>query len=304
MGKSINLNIEYKKSTKENLHNFLNKSQIEILEKINKEFSKKILIKFSSFLKSDIKLNFCTINKNTHINSDKNFEFLYCNSIKILPSEEESFIFFSSNLLSIFINFLFGGNNNFIQEVNIDRKMTYTENCINKKIIKLIVDTYYSTCRDFFSFDVEFIKCQIINLKQYNVYSNDSFITNFFSFSFNEIQMFLSILLPIKIINHNNEKKINSIEKNIYSKKKFLTNNVSIKSVYDIELDVIVELFFSPTIEVNCNKLSKGDILVLKDPKKIIGMIEKKPIFLGQHKICNNRSLVFLEELIVNNLKK
>ncbi|CAL4318819.1 FliM/FliN family flagellar motor switch protein [Buchnera aphidicola] len=300
MDKSINSNSQFKK----NLHSFLSKSEIEILEKINKKFIKKIIIQFSNFLKKNIKLNFYTINKDTYTNDDRNLEFLYCNSIKILPLEQESFIFFSSNLLSVFIDFLFGGNSTFVNNIDIKRNMTYTENRVNKKIIKLIIDAYCSSCRSFFSLDIEFVKCQIINLKKHTIYPNNFFITNFFNFSCNGIKIFLSILLPIEIIKQKSSKKINSTDKNIYSEKKFLKNNVSVKNIYDVKLDIVVELIVSPIFRDNFNKLSEGDILSLKNPKKIIAFIEKKPIFLGEHKIFNNQSIVFLEEFIIDNLKK
>ncbi|WP_295164829.1 FliM/FliN family flagellar motor switch protein [uncultured Buchnera sp.] len=300
MGKSTNLDnthkIIYKKE--KNLDDFLTQSEITKLEKINQKFIKKIIMIFSTFIKSDIKLNFHTVKINSYTNDDKNFHYLYSNLIKIKPLERKSFIFFSPNLLSTFIDFLFGGKGNTINKIDIKKEITYSEDFVNKKIVEFIIDTYCKSCKDFFYIDIKFLNFNIIDLKKNFFSTNNPFITNYFDFNLNGIKIFLSILIPLSTIKQKNKKILTSLDTNISLKSTIFKENIFIEHVYEIELDVIAELIISSIPKYKFDNLREGDVLLIEDPEKVIVHIEKKPVFLGKHKIFDEKSIIFLEKFL------
>ncbi|AWI49860.1 FliM/FliN family flagellar motor switch protein [Buchnera aphidicola] len=306
MGKSTNLDNEYKIIYKreKNLDRFLDQNEMKKLEKINKKFIQKIIMIFSSFIKSNIELNFYTVKINSYTNDDKNFKHLYANSLKIETLEKKSFIFFSPNFLSVFIDFLFGGKGNSIIRMDIKKEITYTEHVINKKIVGFIIDAYCESCKDFFYIDIKFLDFNIIKLNKHFFYTNDLFITNYFSFNLNGIKIFLSILIPVSIIKEKNKKIINFLDKNIFSKKTILKENFFIENLSNIELDVTVELIPSYISKHTFDNLREGDVITIEDPGKVTVCIEKKPIFLGKHKIFDEKSIIFLEKFLHQNLEK
>ncbi|QCI24736.1 flagellar motor switch protein FliM [Buchnera aphidicola (Rhopalosiphum padi)] len=297
MGKSTNLDNKHKIIYKreKNLDEFLTQSEIKKLEKINQKFIKKIIMIFSTFIKSDIELNFHTVKINSYTNDDKNFHYLYSNSLKIKPLEKKSFIFFSPNLLSVFIDFLFGGNGNTINKIDIKKEITYSEDFVNKKIVEFIIDTYCKSCKDFFYIDIKFLNFNIIDLKKNFFSTNNPFITNYFDFNLNGIKVFFSILIPLSIIKQKNKKIITSLDTNISSKNTILKENIFIEHVCEIELDVIVELIISSVPKNKFDNLREGDVLLIENPEKVTAYIEKKPIFSGKHKIFDGKSIIFLE---------
>lgn len=303
MGKSTNLYNKYKifNEKEQKLDIFLNRDEIKKIEKINKSFIKKIMISFSNLIRGDVKLNFNIIKINSYTNDDRKLRYLYSNSIKIKPFEKTSFIFFSSNLLSVFTDFLFGGNGDSKYNIDIKKEITYTENFINQKIIKSIIDAYCESCKEIFYLNIEFIEFNIIDLNKHILYKNDIFITNYFNFSLNSINVFFSILIPLSIIKKKDQKKINSLETNICSKNITSKKNIIIKDSSNIILDICIKLIISPISKNQLDSLSEGDIFIIKNPEKIIGFIEKKPIFLGKHKVFNGKSVVFLEKFIEEN---
>lgn len=306
MGKSTNLDNKCKiiHRKEQNLDKFLAQNEMTKLEKINEKFVKEIIIIFSSFIKSEIKLNFYTIKMNSYTNNDKNFKYLYSNSIKIKPLEKTSFIFFSPNLLSVFIDFLFGGNGVSTNRNNIKNEITYTEDFINKKIVEFIINAYCKSCKDFLYIDIKFLNFNVIDLNKHCFDTNKFFITNYFNFNLNGIEIFLSILVPLSIIKQENKKIINSLNTNIPSQDTILKENVFIQNSYDIKLNVTVELIISSISKNKFNNLREGDVLTIENPEKVIAYIEKKPIFLGKHKVFNEKSIIFLEKFVHQILKK
>lgn len=301
MGKSNYLNINNQIISKiEKIHSILNIEEIKILDKIHEDFIKEIIIYFSNFIKNEIKLNFFSIKINSYTDSDENIKYLFANEIEIVNSNEKSFIFFSDNLLSVFIDLLFGGNGTCIEKINKTRKITYTEKIISQKILKLILNSYCKSFKKICSINIDSVQKKIFNIKK-NSLMNVNYITNYFNFSVNDIKIFLSILLPISIVKKNFQQQISS-ENN----KKYLIKNTNIKKnipsidLYDIELDVITKLIILS--KISYNSLSIGDVLIIENPDIVISYIEKTPIFLGSYKNFDKKSVVFFKKFIHKNL--
>ncbi|QCI16915.1 hypothetical protein D9V62_00400 [Buchnera aphidicola (Aphis helianthi)] len=301
MGKSNYLNVINKETNKkEEILNILSVDRIKILEKINENFIKKTITYFSKFIKNHIKLNFFSIKVNSYTDNDTDIKYLFSNEIKISNSKEQSFIFFSDNLLSVFIDLLFGGNGNYIEKINKERNISYTEKIISEKLMKLICTAYCKAIKKFYSIDMKVINIKIVDIKKLS-YLNQNYITNYFNFSINNISIFFSILFPISIIEKNFQ-QINSLKVNKQSLIKNVNcrQDIAISNLYDVELDVIVKLIMSS--KVNCNSLSIGDILMIKSPEKVLAYIEKIPIFLGHYKNFDKKSVIFLKKFIHKNL--
>ncbi|QCI18643.1 hypothetical protein [Buchnera aphidicola] len=302
MGESNRVNIISQNSSnkKEEIYNILSSSEIKILEKINKKFIDKTIKYFADFIKSNIKLNFFTIKLNSYTDNDKYIKYLFSNEIKILDSKNQCFIFFSDNFLPVFIDLLFGGKGTYIKKISKERNITYTEEVISQKVLKIIFSAYCKSFQKVFFIDTKTINIKIIDIQKKD-FLKENFITNCFNLSLNNVNIFLSILFPISIIKKNLNELI-SLEMN---KKSFINNvdtkkNISINNLYDIELNIIMKLIMLK--EVNYKSLAIGDILTIHKPDKVIGYIDKRPIFLGHYKNFNKKSIVFLEKFIHKDL--
>ncbi|QFQ32818.1 hypothetical protein FQV33_02435 [Buchnera aphidicola (Aphis fabae)] len=301
MGKSNPLNIENEVTNREKeIHNILNINEIKILEKINENFIKKIIISFSNFIQNNIKLNFFSIKINSYTDHDKDIKYLFSSEVEILNLNKKSYVFFSDNLLSIFIDLLFGGNGTYTDKINKQRDLTYTEKIISQKILQLIFNAYCESFKKIFSIDIKNFNIKIFDIKK-DCCIKENYITNYFSLSLNNVEIFLSIVFPLSIVKKNFQ-KISFSESN---KKSFIKNinvskNIPIVNLFDIELNLITKLIISS--KTKCNSLSVGDILIVESPDKVIVSIEKIPIFLGYYKNFNKKLVVFLKKIINKNL--
>lgn len=301
MGKSNYFNIVNKViNGKEEIHNILNIDEIKILETINEKFIKKIIIYFSNLVQNHVKLNFFSIKANSYTDNDRNIKYLFSNEIEILNLNKKSYIFFSDNFLSVFIDLLFGGNGTCTEKITKQRNLTYTEEIIAQKILKLIFNAYCKSFKKFFSIDIKASHVKIFDIEK-NLFMKENYITNYFSLSVNDVEIFLSILFPLSIMKRNFQKTISS--KN--NKKSLIKNinadkNISIIDLYDIKLDLVSELIISSKIKYN--SLSIGDVLLIDSPDKVIVSTQKTPIFLGKYKIFDEKLVVFLNKFIHKNL--
>ncbi|QCI18071.1 hypothetical protein D9V63_00400 [Buchnera aphidicola (Aphis nasturtii)] len=301
MGKSNSFNVINKIINKDKeIHNILSVGEIKKLEQINKNFVEKIIIHFSNFVKNNVTLNFFTITINSSVNSKKDIKYLFSNKIDILNLNKKLFIFFSDNLLSLFIDLLFGGNGTYSEKINQERKLTYIEDSIAKKILQFIFQDYFKFFENIFSVDINTLNIKIVNIKK-NDFLKENYINNNFHLSLNGVHIFFSILLPISIVKkyfqQTNFLKNNktSLIKNINFEK-----SVSVINLYDIELDVIIQFLMSSKIQYK--RLSIGDILMVKSPDKVIAYIKKIPIFLGSYKNFNKKSVIFFKKFIDKNI--
>ncbi|WP_343154321.1 hypothetical protein RJT32_00400 [Buchnera aphidicola (Aphis aurantii)] len=285
---------------KEKINNILSINDIKILEKINKKFSNKIIVHFSDFIKHHTKLNFFSININTYTHNDKYIKYLLFNEIEILNSKKRSFIFFSDNLLSVLIDLLFGGNGISTEKINKVRNITYIEKITTQKMLKLILNVYCLFFKQYFSIDLNIINTKIFKIEKL-FFQKENYISNYFDFSINGINVFFSILLPISIIKKKFKEIIfNKIDKKSLIKNINLQKNIPIINLYNIELDIIVKLI--TLVKTKYNSLSIGDVLMVENPNKVISWIEKIPMFFGCYKNFDEKSVVFLRKFIYKNL--
>lgn len=301
MGKSNSLYVANKANNKnEEIQHILNADQIKTLEKINEQFIKKIITSFSNLIKNNVQFNFVSIKINTYTDNDKDIKYLFSNIIEMINLDKQSYIFFSDNLLSVCIDLLFGGNGTYIEKMTKKRKITYTEKIISQQIIKLIFSAYFKSCKNFFSVDIKNFGIKIFDIKT-DIFIKEDYITNYFNFSINGIEIFLSILLPLTIVQKEFQ-KINTLENNGKSLINNMDNakNLPMFDLYDVKLDIIINLIISS--EVKYNHLSIGDVLIIDNPDQIIAYIKKIPIFFGYYKNVNQKSVVFLKEFIYKNL--
>ncbi|ALD15043.1 hypothetical protein IX46_00410 [Buchnera aphidicola (Aphis glycines)] len=297
MGKSNGVNSIKQTTNKEKeIHNVLSIKEIQALEKINRKFIEKITTYFSNLIKNDVKLNVFSIKLNTYINNEKDVKYLLVSTTEILNFNKKLFIFFSDNLLSIFIDLLFGGNGTCREKINQNRNLTYIEKITIKKILKLIFSTYCKFFKNIFSIDIHNCYTKIINIEK-DAILKENYITNYFNLSLNSINVFFTIFLPVSVIKKYFQ-KLNSSKSNV----KCLTKNIDFKKnfpvihLHDIELQVVIKLIMSS--KTKYNSLSIGDILTVENPDQVIAYIEKIPVFLGCYKNFNKKSVVFLKKFI------
>lgn len=295
MGKSNNLQNKFKTvyERKKNLNDFLEEEHIKNIENINKIFIKRITTDFKKLIKCNIELTSYTIKTEFNRNAQ---ELIHANLIETAPFDNQSLIIFSSNFFSVIIEVLFGGSFNFSEKTRKKIDMTSTEKFIHEKIMKLIIESYSDACKEFYL--INFVNIKIfINFKKYFFNSKEIFLINCFNFNINNIEVFFGIFIPLLLI-----KKINKKENALKSKdqitKKNIISSISLRDIYDVELDIVVKLMsFSVSYDKLYN-LSVGDVLLIQKPEKITGYLENKPIFLGNCKIFNERSVIFIEEFI------
>ncbi|QFQ31929.1 hypothetical protein [Buchnera aphidicola] len=297
MGKSNSLNIINKITNKEKeINNIFSIKEIKVLEEINKKFIEKITTYFSNFIKNNVKFNIFSIKINTYINNEQDIKYLLSTKTEILNLNKKLFIFFSDNLLSVFIDLLFGGNGVCREKINQNRNLTYIEEITNKKILKIIFSTYCKFFEKIFSIDINTCYTEIVNIKK-DIVLKENYITNYFDLSLNGIKVFFSILLPVSVIKKYfqelNPSKRNS--KDLTQRIDF-EKNFPIFHLHDIELKVIIKLITSS--QKKYNSLSVGDILIVENPEKVIAYIEKIPIFLGCYKNFNKKSVIFFKKFI------
>ncbi|ANZ22323.1 hypothetical protein ATN01_00390 [Buchnera aphidicola (Diuraphis noxia)] len=316
MGKSKNLHNEQKKvyQNEKNLHKFLKKEDIKILEKVNNYFSNKIEIYLSEFVKKNIKYISYSVQIESFLNQNKknlkNFSLL--NSIEVLPFKNQFFLIFSSNFLSIFIDLLFGGRGDLIEQTDKKDNFTLTEKLINKKITDSIMNCFFYSFKKFFSLDIKYMNMKLfLNFKTPDFNYHEFFLINNFNFNIYDIPVSFSILLPLSIITKISEKKIisttstnnenkNTIHQNTLIEKN-LVNYTTFKNIYNVELDIkfrIHDIFISYK---KLNSLLIGDVLLIDNPNTVIGFLEDQPVFSGKYKRFNEKCIFFIEKFIDNS---
>ncbi|CAL4318791.1 Flagellar motor switch protein FliM [Buchnera aphidicola (Protaphis terricola)] len=295
MGKSNNIN-HANNFQKNNFYNILNLNEITLLKEVNKKFTKKAISYFSDLLKNNINLNYSSIKINSYTNHDRHTKYLFLNSIEILNLKKKSFILFSDNFLSVFTDFLFGGDGKSIDKITKTRDLTYTEEIISHKVLKLILKAYCQVLRKIFFIDLKILDMKIINIKNFSFFK-EKFITNYFNFNINHINVFLSILLPLSIIKKNFQ-KFASLDNTILKNKmlNIVKTDINLIDIYEVKLNIITKLILSST--VHFHRFSIGDILEIKNPDQIIAYIDNKPIFLGHYKYFNKNLVVFMDKFI------
>lgn len=287
-----------------NLNNFLKEDEFKILEHINSKFFNDIKLDFSFFTKKHINLIYSKIKIKSLCHwvfeNEKNTDFL--NLIEVLPFQNQSFIAFSSNFLSVIIDIIFGGKARLIDKCQKKYKTTSTELEINKKLINFIINSFSKIVKKFFYTDIKFTNIKIISdFKKPIFFSEEKFLINIFNFKLNGIEVYFSILIPLSIIKILIKKPSSFIEDNSNNCKKQTANisdSISIENLQDIKLNVTTKIYdFFISLE-KFSSLSEGDILYIKNPNKVLGYLGKKPIFFGNYKRFNQQLVVFIEEFI------
>lgn len=287
--------MSYKKDT---LDNFLKKDIVEKIKVINNNFIKKIEINISNIIQKDIQINNFFIDINS-LDKHENTQYLYSNNIEFLPSKIKSFLYLSDNFLSVFTDFLFGGNSSYENNRNlcIRKNLTYIENYINEKIVQLIIDTYCSICKKFFSINIKILNVKIVDRYEKKISLNETFITHYFNLKIKNIDIFFVILVPLSIFKGYSKNQITKKNRNLLSKEKIFKKNIFLKNIYDVKLNMIVRLLDFYITKHQFKNLSIGDVLEITCPDKVIGYIEKKPIFQCSYKKFNQKSVIFLEKI-------
>ncbi|WP_187151976.1 FliM/FliN family flagellar motor switch protein [Buchnera aphidicola] len=287
--------MSYKKET---LDNFLKKDIVEKIKVINNNFIKKIEIKISNIIQKDIQINNFFIDINS-FDKHENTQYLYSNNIEFLPLKIKSFLYLSDNFLSVFTDFLFGGNSSYENNRNlcIRKNLTYIENYINEKIVQLIIDTYCSICKKFFSINIKILNVKIVDRYEKKISLNETFITHYFNLKIKNIDIFFVILVPLSIFKEYSKNQITKKNRNLLSKEKIFKKNIFLKNIHDVKLNMIVRLLDFYITEHQFKNLSIGDVLEITCPDKVIGYIEKKPIFQCSYKKFNQKSVIFLEKI-------
>ncbi|QIQ41693.1 MAG: flagellar motor switch protein FliM [Buchnera aphidicola (Microlophium carnosum)] len=310
MGKSNNLYNKFKKvyERENNLKHSLKEYEIKILEDINDGLVEHFITFFSNLTKKNIKL----ISYNTRIGScyanENIVKNLRClNLIEILPYNNQSFIIFSDNFLSIVIDILFGGKDN---SINNNKKITHitsAEIFINKKIIKFITSSLTRIYKKYFLKEITFINTKtFFDIKQFDFDLNRVFLIHYFNFTINNIEVFFNILIPISILKHIDKKIVLSMSgnyKNTHIEEKNTKNSISFNDIYNVELNIKSKIVGISISYDKIYNLSVGDILPIKKPNKITAFIKDQAIFFGDYKTFNEQSIVFIEEFINNNLE-
>ncbi|QCI23647.1 flagellar motor switch protein FliM [Buchnera aphidicola (Macrosiphoniella sanborni)] len=306
MGKSNNLNYKISECyvSEKNLKNFLQEDEVEILNKINHCFINDFISFLSNLIQKNIELVSCNFKIGTYDFNGRMINNLQCfNLLEISPYGEKSFIFFYNNFLSVIVDLLFGGIGDLKNKNKKTTHITNTDLIFNKKIIKFIASFFSNIYQKYFSTEVNFINKKIFFTNDIvNFNRNTIFLIKNFNLKIKNIDIFFDILIPkliIQKININNHVQKNDYNNSIEINK----NNISFQDIYDVELDIITKIESFSISKDQLYNLSKGDILPIKKPDKIIGYIENQPVFFADYKRFNKQYIIFIEEFINNNLE-
>lgn len=309
MGKSNNLHNKFKKiyQRENHLNNFLKEDEIQKLENVNNFFIDQIVQKISDFIKNNVRL----ISYSTKIqsydcieNSKKDLKNIRCiNLIKMMPENKNSIIVFSSEFLSVMIDLFFGGNCFIKNAIDTKSNIAFSEFSINKKIIKFILVSFSDGFKKFFSKEINLIHVKmVIYLKEHDFIVDKIFIINCFNLIINNRKVFFTIFIPLSIIKKN-IKKLNLETIKNKNLNQDVLNAISLDNVSDFKLNIIAKLNNISISHDKIRTLSVGDILMIKKPDRVIGYIEKKPVFLASYKRFNKQSIIFIKDFIDKNLK-
>jgi flagellar motor switch protein FliM len=298
MGKSNDLHNKLKKvyQREKSLFAFLKEDEINILENFNDFFGKKIKKDLIFLTKKNIQIFSHSIQIKSLLHYKK-INIGTSNLIQILPFKNKSFITFSVNFLSVIIDLLFGGRGNAVYKSDEKNKMTSAELCIVQKIINFILSNLNHSIKEFFSSDITFIDARMMLDCNTPVFeSNEMYLINCFDLNIDGIEVFFNVLIPFFAIKTLNKKSL------FFNKKPKISNNVnglfSLKDIYDVKLDIVTKITdISMPYDKFC-ALSVGDVLPLKKPDQVIGVLDNKPIFFGNYQRFNQQNVVFVEEFI------
>lgn len=299
MGKRNNINDKIHKlyTREDHLNNSLKEDEIQILEKINNSF----VSNFVKFLSDLLNNNIECVSYNLKIESYdfKNNYHLQCyNLLEISPYQETSFILFYNNFLSVIVDILFGGLGNYLNQNNSVKNISDTEIVFNKKIIEFITCFFSQIYHKYFHSEINFIDKKIFfNGECINFDKNSIFFIKNFNFKINNIDIFFDILIPKIIIDQLIKKSNSSISNDNVSAIKN-KNKISFKDIQDVELNIVAQIPSLSILKEELYTLSKGDVLPINKPNKIIGYIENQPVFLADYKRLNEKSIIFIEEFI------
>ncbi|QIE01835.1 FliM/FliN family flagellar motor switch protein [Buchnera aphidicola] len=300
MGKTNILNDKFKTVDQKNnnLKNFLQEDEIQILENINQYFIKNFISFFSKLIKNQIQLieyNFKIESYNFDNIVKKHIECF--NIIEISPRQDNALIIFYNHFLSYTLDLLFGGFGKITKTITKSKDITNTNVFINTKIITFITNLLSNIYTKYFCTEINFIyKKLFFDNKTYKIDSKTIFLTNNFNFMINNITLSFDILIPKSIISQINLKKniLLKNHNNVYKKK----NKFSLEDIKDVELNIIARMISTTISKDKFDNLSVGDVLPIHQPDKIIGYLENQPIFFGKYKSFNKKYIVFIEKFI------
>ncbi|CAL4318593.1 FliM/FliN family flagellar motor switch protein [Buchnera aphidicola] len=273
--------------------------KINIFKNINSVFINQMIKEISFLTNQNIYLSSYSMKIGLDNDSIKMIESLtYFNLIEILPYKNQLYTVFSSSMLFIIIDILFGGNNKHINCKNKNVDITSTEVFVNQKLIELFKKAYSDAWKNFFSIDINLIDIKKNkDLNKSNFFLQEKIIIHRFLLKMNQIRFYFCVLTPISILNLFNKNKYlffkNSIPKCTLSAKP-----ISIKNISYIKFNIIVQLMDFSVSEKNIFTLSVGDVLSIDNPKKIIAYIDNKPIFLGYYAELHKKSCIIIEKFI------
>lgn len=309
MGKSNNLynKCEQVNGKENNLQTSLKEYEITVLENINHCFIDQFVKFFSSFMKSSIKFVSCNMKLSSFCSDKKITENLRClNLIQMSPYNNQSFVIFPYDFLSVIIDILFGGRGIVTDKTKNIKNITSTESLINQKIIKFITNSLTDIYKKYFSSETNLINTKTFyDVKKSNIDLNTVFLINSFNFNINNIDVYFDILMPISIFKYINKKIVISVENNNKNTniEKQIKNSISFNDIYDVKLNIITKIIGISISHNEIVNLSVGDVLSINKPNEIVGFIEDQAIFFGNYKSFNEQSIVFIEEFIDSNME-
>ncbi|HMI76940.1 MAG TPA: FliM/FliN family flagellar motor switch protein, partial [Buchnera sp. (in: enterobacteria)] len=283
--------------------NFFLQNKIHLFEKINQDFLELFIEKLSNFISID-NITITILESTLDVYEKYIIKLklpITLNMIQLFPNKDCAIIILSSHLVSIIIEYLFGGNEFCLYKQDCKKQFTKIELEIIKKLTNIITFSYNNIFKKMFSLSMKYIFSEnVLDIRKKNSLSENSmFLFTVFKITFNKTYYgIFRICIPIMTMNrlHINSvylsahKQVEGFNKN---KKNFLKN-----SIYNCNLVLNVKLLESVICLSYIIKLKKGDILPILKPEKAVIYIDKFPVFQGSYKTVNKKNSVCIRSIM------
>lgn len=274
------------------------RERLQSLEMINEHFARQFRMKLFNLMRyspditvGSIKIEpFCDFADNLPAMSNFNL-------IQLKPLNGTALFTFETNLVSIAVDNLFGGDGRFTTAID-EREFTHTEQRIIDKIVELALDAYSDAWQIVHKIQAIYIRSES-QAKFTNITSspNDIVITTPFLMEINNMIGEFNICIPFSMIEPLYEQLTNPpVEKMKQDGGVWMKGWV--KQVKYSELELIANLVEHPTRLSNILKLQEGDVIPIEKPERLMVHVDGVPVLTSKYGTLNGQYALRVEHLI------
>ncbi len=219
------------------------------------------------------------------------------NLIHMKPLRGTALLVFSSNLVFMAIDNLFGGDGRFPTKVE-GREFTPTEQRVIRRMLKLALDAYSEAWSAIYKLDIEYVRAESqVKFTNITTSPNDIVVATPFMVEIGALKGEFSICIPFSMIEPLRELLTNPLLEHSQQEEQTWHDNLATQ-VQHSELELIAHFADIPARLSRVMKLQQGDIIPIDKPERIIANVDNVPVLTGSYGSLNGQYALRVDHLI------